>query len=265
MQWVMARIFCGSIMRLTCLILVILHSVTLAQSNHYFTHITLGDTPEKVIRILGQPDKKRYGPTYEVWYYGEEYLQFKHKSLLSYSNAAALLVEVLPKRFRPVDHLNLDSKPDHILSVLGTPSKIDQGYLRDIWFYGHEEIHLKNDTIMYYSDRDALKFKFTAKRLNSDPLYLKSLTINDLITILGTPTRLQRGLEYDTWWYETNFILTRGEGVYFINKKPQSLRNAPPLVISDPNSNQITRKLKLFLEQQLPSVNVGNQKSYRDL
>lgn len=252
-------------------ILICLHSfifltvVCFAQTSYFADTLTLGDHKRKVIEVLGEPDKKSYGPSYEVWFYDDEYLHFYEHLLMSYSSAAALSIDVKPRRFRQVEFLDLSSTPDDILSLLGTPSKVDQGYLRDIWFYGHEEIHLKNDVIIYFSDRDKLKFKFKTQKLKTDPMYLKSLTINDLITILGTPTRLRRGLRYDVWWYGTNFILTMGDNVYFVNKKPNSVRDAEPLTKSNPEFNEISRKLKHFMRHRVPAKQTEYPLGYDDL
>jgi PAS domain-containing protein len=110
--------------------------------------VTLGDPPEAVAAVQGQPVKV----IEKTWYYGSDWVGFDERGLSRYSNEGGRLKIRLepgaPVSVKDGARFAVGSSRDELIAIQGTPDRVEGS----VWYYGMDSVILEDDVVRTYSN-----------------------------------------------------------------------------------------------------------------
>lgn len=185
---------------------------------------TIGSTPTEVLRIQGTPTDTQG----QKWVYGVSEVQFKHGKVWGFNNIDGLLkVRMQPRDIgtrRPVSHFTIGSGEDDVLSVQGTPNRIEG----DKWYYGFSELRFKDGQLKEYDNFFGnLKILLLPSAPQSSEAHLPFFTIgstsDEVLALHGTPTSVRT----NRWSYGFTGVTFKEGKVQSVSNPDGSLRFVP--------------------------------------
>jgi len=194
------------IMKSLALLALILSALLSSPS---YAALTIGSTEKEIITQIGPPTRRILGPLGVTFLYPPNHTLFLVDAKLEgYSDKNAFNIVMAPKQKKTLTTLDITSSKEDVLTVLGTPDKLDHHAVYERWWYKGEVIEFIEGHIHTISNTVPLKFKFTAPK-HIQKTHHSQQTIADLIREKGTPITYRRGFRDDTWYYDYDFYLVQ--------------------------------------------------------
>ncbi len=168
---------------------------------------TIGSTEEDVRTVQGVPsridDLVRH-----TWWYGSSYVRFDSGGkVTAYDNLGGNLhVRVLPRVHSTATYITLGSTQDDVLSVQGTPSRLDD-LVRHTWWFGSSFVRFDSEGRVRAYDNlgGTLRVRMLPQTPYVTDYFSIGSTQDEVLSVQGTPTRVD-DLFRATWWYGPSFV-----------------------------------------------------------
>lgn len=196
-------------------------------SNLFSQYLKINDSSKRILKVLGEPDTIKNGPTFQSWLYNEEILFVYQDQLKGYTDSASLGIKMtsVNRPGKKQDWIDLNSTDNDLLRILGTPTRLIKGNIYDYWWYGDEYFTLVKSHIIAFTDAKKLGVTFKTKSKKIPKRLNETSTVDDVIALKGTPDKVQRGISNDAWWYGNDFILVEKDKLIFVDYKAKNKRN----------------------------------------